>query len=143
MAAPTLPLAADFSLTCQVLDPVTQALRTTFAVGDEVLVRFALQVPPEAADREVNLKLAAHIRIAGISIPYTLDELQLSLPNQSPDPSGDSEWEQSGTVSESSLVEIPEGFPAGTYSLRAKASIEGVGKQACEMKVEVSGATAP
>lgn len=141
LAAPQSLRAAGFSLTCQVLDPTTQAVRGTFAAGDEMLVRLGIEVPPEAADKQVNVKLSAIARIAGIAIPYSLDEINTSVPNRNPNPGGTGPVPpSSGSRSESHLVVVPRDFPAGTYSVRAKAAIEGVGKRACEAQVVVTPA---
>ncbi len=138
LALPGYSSAAGFSTTCQILDPVTQEVRSTFVPGDLMLVRLGIDVPPEAADRQVKVKLSARAEIAGIAIPFTLDEIEASLPNTNPDlGQGESDLPWSGTQFKTSLVEIPEGFPVGAYTIRAKATIEGLGKQACEVKVQV------
>jgi hypothetical protein len=62
------------------------------------------------------------------------------LPNTTPNTTGgtgDLPWSGSSPV-KSSLVDIPSDFPPGTYTVRAKATIEGLGKQACEVKVDVA-----
>jgi hypothetical protein len=136
-AIPGLAAAAGFSLTCQALDPATGLVRNVFAPGETMLISYAAEVPPEAEDQEIDVKLSMRVRIGGISIPYTLDELKLGMPNQPPVP-GDGALPIQGYFSDSSAVDIPAGIPDGDVTLRAKATIEGVGKRSCQIKVEVA-----
>lgn len=138
MASSAIVSAAGFNLTCQTLDPSTQLERNVFAPGESLAFAYSIEIPPEAADKEINLKLSARIRVGSIEIPYALDELKLSFPNQDFAPGGDDEGLPiEGVGSEQSLVDIPAEFPEGSATLRAKVSIEGVGKRSCEVEVEV------
>lgn len=139
-------LAAGFTLTCQVLDPATHVVRNSFAPGETMLISYAAELPPEAADQEIDVKLSARLRLAGITIPYTLDQLKVSLPNKRPTPAGGTsvgELPWQGTFSRSSSVQIPQDFPEGTVQLRAKATIEGVGKQTCEVQAQIVAQPVP
>ena len=140
LVAPGALAAAGFGFSCQIVDTLTQQARETFAPGDSFDFIYSLDVPPEAADKEINLKLSARIRVGAIAIPYALDELKVSLPNTDFLPE-DSEDESGlpleGAVSERSTVDIPQGFPEGSATLRAKATIEDVGKGSCEVRIEV------
>jgi hypothetical protein len=122
-----------------VLDPTTQELRTAFRPRDTMLLRYSFDVPPEAAEREVDLKVSVRAQVGGISIPYTLEELKLSFPNRNPMTSGSgSDIPQSGARSGDRFVEVPPDLPVGTYLLRFKATIEGLGKRACEVTIGIS-----
>lgn len=139
MVMPGTLSAAGFVLTCETLDSQTQNLKNSFTAGGEMLLRLVLQVPPAAAQKEVSVKLTAHFKVGSVTIPYTLDELKISLPNKDPAvDTGSTKLPWSGNRAESRLVKIPQNFPAGTYNLRAKATIEGVGKQACEIEVGIA-----
>lgn len=130
--------AAGFVLSCETLDPQTRNLKNSFTAGGEMLLRLVLQVPPAAAQKEVGVKLTANFKVGSVTIPYTLDELKISLPNKDPTTdTGSTQLPWSGNLAESRLVKIPQDFPVGTYNLRAKATIEGVGKQACEIEVGI------
>jgi hypothetical protein len=137
---PSVASTAQFSLTCEVVDAVTQLERSTFAPGDSLGFSFSLEIPPEAADQEINVKLSARVFVAGLAIPISLDELKLSVPNQQI-PQGvataTSDLPVEGVASEQWIVDIPQGFPEGSATLRAKFSIETVGKQSCEVDIQV------
>ena len=136
--APGYLAAAGFMLNCQVSDPATGLIRNVFAPGETMAISYAAEVPPEAADQEINLKLSMRARVGGISIPYALDELKLSLPNQPPVAGEEGSLPLQGYFSGSSDVAIPSNFPEGDFTLRAKATIEGVGKRSCEVRVEIA-----
>jgi hypothetical protein len=138
--APGFLFAAGFTLNCQVSDPATGLVRDAFAPGETMVISYTAEVPPEAADQEINVKLSMRARVGGISIPYALDELKLSLPNQPPVP-GEGDLPIEGYFSGSSNVDIPSNFPEGDFTLRAKAAVEGVGKRSCEIKVEIAQPT--
>lgn len=139
MALPGPAFAADFNLSCQILDPATGLERQVFAPGDSVSISYSIEVPPEAADKEIQIRLSARVRIGSIPIAYGLDEFKLSFPNRDwmPDGSGQGDLPTTGLAAEQVVVDIPADFPEGSAKLRLKASIDGVGKRTCEAMVEV------
>ncbi len=137
---PVTAPASGFSLSCQLLDPVTMLERTSFAPGETMAVSYVVEIPREAGDREVVIKLSSRLSVGGIAVPFTLDELRLSFPNEDllpPEADEEPGLLDPGYRSELRTIEISSDFPPGSAMLRAKASIEGVGTQTCELQAQI------
>ena len=136
-------LAQDFSLSCQLVDPATGAERQVFAAGESFAINYGISVPPVATGQEIHIKISARARIAGVPLAYAIDEVKLSLPNQAVATEEPDAGVLPGTTDEAGqfVGQIPNGFPAGSATVRAKASIEGLGNRACELTLDVANPT--
>ena len=132
--------ASGFSVNCQILDPVTGSPREVFAPGESLRLSLQVEVPPGTEGKEVDVKLNARIRVAGIVIPYTLDEFKVSIPNEDPGQSGDPANVpiQDGVYSTDTIQDIAPDMPEGSVQLRVKASIADFGKDTCKLNIEIA-----
>lgn len=129
--------AADLALQCAVVDAATMQPKASFKKGERLLLAYSLNVPPEAADRQAFVKVGARAVISGIPIAYSIDDVEIALPNKTPT-AVTPPLPSSGNKSGAQAATIPLDWPSGSITLRAKVAIEGVGKQSCSIDIAIT-----
>ena len=138
LATPTLAFAAGFPMSCESLDATTQQPSTTFRPGEKMLLRLTMDIPQEGAGKQVDVKVAARLRVSRFSVPYTLHDMKFTLPNDHPNPTDPGKnLPYIGTRVKEITFDIPASFPTGTFKLKAKAAIEDIGKESCKVGFEI------
>ncbi|MCF8002620.1 MAG: hypothetical protein K9L32_00165 [Chromatiaceae bacterium] len=131
-------MAQNFALTCNALDPRTETPMREFYPGDSILLTLSGNIPAELTERKaIRVDVSAQAQISGFKIPYTLSRFNLSLPNRQVDGNGVTpEPIIDGRFYEEELVDIPFGFPGGSYRVLIRVAV-GDQIRKCRLQVDV------